>query len=196
MKFSKRIGAVAVAAAMSISATAASAQSINPWTGFYLGAHAGYGRSGDTDPAVSGFVGGIQGGYNWQFNQIVAGIEADYTFSGADASVAVSPGVTARLGVDSLWSIRARLGFLATSNAMIYGTVGYGGFELTGSVTGFGSGSRRMDGLVAGGGLEYAFTRNWLGRIEGLHYMGSGSSSLSGLDMDVTVFRAGLSYKF
>src|SRR4051794_876667 len=80
---------------------------MNSWAGFYLGAHGGYGW-GDNDflsvlisnPLLT--VGGIKSkgalygghaGYNWQFGQVVAGVELD--FSGADikgstaASVAV-----------------------------------------------------------------------------------------------------------
>lgn len=190
----RRMFAAAAVAAVALASSQASAQSLNPWTGFYLGAHAGYVSAADTDPKVKGFAGGIQGGYNWQFNQIVAGIEGDYTLSGADSSSTIS-GVTVKAGIDSLWSVRGRLGFLAANNLMIYGTAGYGGFDMSAKALGS-EVSARARGFVAGGGVEYAFTRNFLGRIEGLHYMGEGTGSFSGLEQDVTVFRAGLSYKF
>src|ERR1700755_2733835 len=62
------------------------------WTGFYLGVNAGgafgqdrigFGVTGfpafaTIDNAFSGFVGGGQIGYNWQFNSLVAGVEADF----------------------------------------------------------------------------------------------------------------------
>jgi outer membrane immunogenic protein len=72
------------------------------WTGFYVGANAGYGW-GDlstsefttapnpvgifpSPPNVSsngkGFVGGIQAGYNYQIGRFVIGLEADYSLSG------------------------------------------------------------------------------------------------------------------
>ncbi len=193
MKVLRKIGAVA-SVAVALMTSQASAQAVNPWTGLYLGVHAGYGTAADTDPSVSGFVGGIQGGYNWQFNQIVAGIEGDFTLSGADSTSTIA-GVTVKSSVDSLWSVRGRLGFLATNNLLIYGTAGYGGFAMSAEALGLDV-SARARGLVAGGGLEYAFTRNVLGRVEGLHYMGEGTGSFSGLEQDVTVFRAGLSYRF
>ncbi len=194
MSMKNRIGAVAAAAVLAFSATAASAQGASPWTGFYLGANVGYAWSNDTDPSIKGFAGGIHGGYNFRFNQLVAGIEGDYSFSNADASETVA-GITGKVEIDSIWSIRGRLGFLATQNALIYGTLGYGGAKMSASLTdGFTTvkDSANARGLVIGGGLEYAFTRNILGRIEGLHLIGKGD----GFDVDVTQVRAGLSYRF
>lgn len=194
MSMKRKIGAVVAAAALAFSATAASAQGASPWTGFYIGGNVGYAWSNDTDPSIKGFAGGIHGGYNFQFNQIVAGIEGDFSLSNADASETVA-GITGTVEIDNIWSIRGRLGFLATSNALVYGTIGYGGAKLTGTLTnGVAAlaGSENARGLVLGGGLEYAFTRNILGRIEGLHLIGRGD----GFDVDVTQIRAGLSYKF
>src|ERR1700675_2149894 len=65
------------------------------WTGFYIGAHAGYGfGQADTevtplpvgrapaaislDPDENGFFGGIQAGYNHQFSSFVLGLETDF----------------------------------------------------------------------------------------------------------------------
>lgn len=194
MGMKQKFAAISAAAALAVSATAASAQGASPWTGFYLGANVGYALSNDTDPSIRGFAGGIHGGYNFQFNQIVAGIEGDYSFSNADASETVA-GITASVEIDNIWSIRGRLGVLVSSNALLYGTLGYGGTKLSGRLTDgitTMTGSETARGLVLGGGLEYAFTRNILGRIEGLHLMGKGD----GFDVDVTQIRAGLSYRF
>ena len=76
----------------------------DPWTGFYIGGNVGAGFGGDStsvdlegfnyfaaNPAPgevtevgddSAFIGGGQIGYNYAFNNLVAGIEAD--FSGFD----------------------------------------------------------------------------------------------------------------
>src|SRR5450759_2373628 len=55
------------------------------WTGFYVGANAGYGWA-STDSGLSdmnGFVGGGQIGYNWQgASPLVLGIEADFQGTG------------------------------------------------------------------------------------------------------------------
>ncbi|WP_348535995.1 outer membrane protein [Labrys sp. LIt4] len=73
------------------------------WTGFYVGANAGYGWNNDDatldglggpewdpyysdalgkkDLSVDGFVGGAQVGYNRQIGQFVVGVEADFNYS-------------------------------------------------------------------------------------------------------------------
>ena len=105
---------IAAAAIVAVGASSASAQgfgiaSQGPWTGLYLGANAGYGWARDTDPSISGFVGGIYGGYNIQAGALVLGVEGDYTFSGMNASQTIS-GINVDVGVSSLWSVRGRLG--------------------------------------------------------------------------------------
>ncbi len=66
------------------------------WTGFYVGANVGYGwgeadhqagtnsGTGINDFDIDGAFAGGQIGYNWQFNQIVLGAEADIQWSGID----------------------------------------------------------------------------------------------------------------
>jgi outer membrane immunogenic protein len=135
------------------------------WAGFYIGGHLGYGEA-DFDTRVDldyfddinairndsysffnslsadGLVGGIQGGYNWQINQLVLGIEADISFTDwSDSSSSFDSSDVRRLGgpgglspdeyafgstsadVDFLASVRGRLGF-AMNNFLIYGTGG------------------------------------------------------------------------
>lgn len=115
------------------------------WTGFYVGAHAGYAwHSGDfqmngpfaaqlgypaksaTSPA--GFIGGFQAGYNYQINQIVVGAEADVGFtSGTDRGVYYganggSLNVTSKGSM--LSTVRLRTGY-AIDRALIYVTGGF-----------------------------------------------------------------------
>ena len=54
------------------------------WQGAYLGVHVGggWGSMGSLD--TSGFVGGVQGGYNLQYDRVVLGGELD--FSGSNMS--------------------------------------------------------------------------------------------------------------
>ena len=199
----KILKSIAAAAVVAVGASSASAQgfgiaSQGPWTGLYLGANAGYGWARDTDPSISGFVGGIYGGYNIQAGSFVLGVEGDYTFSGMNASQTIS-GINVDVGVSSLWSVRGRLGVAVTPNVVVFGTAGYGGFTVDAHVGVLGltaTATGRASGLVAGGGVEMAITRNLLGRVEGLYYMGDGSGTLSGTSQDVTVIRAGLAYKF
>ena len=51
--------------------------------------------------------------------------------------------------------------------------------------------------------MEYAFTNNWLARVEGLYYFFNGSRTFVGADdsafleiKDAAVVRVGLNYKF
>ena len=79
------------------------------WTGFYVGAHVGYGWGQEGDnlstyalPSdsfnVNGMLGGVHAGYNWQTNQLVLGIEADFDGSGVQGTgslLPASPGTVA-----------------------------------------------------------------------------------------------------
>jgi outer membrane immunogenic protein len=134
------------------------------WQGFYVGGHIGYGEADfDTRQDLSysdnfdaaeneffsfsnslspnGLVGGVQGGYNWQINRLVLGVEADISFTdwgqstatfdsedvldlgftGLDANEYAFGSTSA--DVDFLASVRGRLGF-AMNNFLLYGTGG------------------------------------------------------------------------
>jgi outer membrane immunogenic protein len=133
------------------------------WTGFYVGGNVGYGwrdssysfsadngagqgllntgLSGITPQSgsfrTSGFIGGGQLGYNWQFDRTwVTGIEADIAFS--DVRGNGSPAATTNLGIGGIqpanipgsrnldWfgTLRARLGVLQTDRLLIFATGG------------------------------------------------------------------------
>src|SRR4051794_36778353 len=67
-------------------------QNVFDWTGFYVGAHAGFSRGfsrtvlSDPLPAATGntfdgMVGGVQAGYNYKLTSgLLLGIEADFSF--------------------------------------------------------------------------------------------------------------------
>jgi outer membrane immunogenic protein len=151
------------------------------WTGFYLGAQGGGVAGGDFDfrgpgaapitgrASVGGFVAGGQVGYNWQWGNVVFGIEGDvfYNDYGNRLSLTV-PG----FGTGSV-SARAdgfganatgRLGY-AFGNTMVYAK---GGWAYLDSVRfnagGFGLGTFNrttdMDGWTVGGGIEHALGGN------------------------------------
>jgi len=60
------------------------------WTGFYVGAHAGYGwgdahtSEGAGKAKLQGPLAGLQAGYNWQLSSLVVGAEVDGSFSGLE----------------------------------------------------------------------------------------------------------------
>jgi outer membrane immunogenic protein len=114
------------------------------WSGFYIGAHAGYGWGRDpfTDPIdtglvltdinSNGFVGGFQAGGNWQWGAWVGGLEIDLSGTGIKGSTTgtvVFPGGDIRTQsrtdkFDLLGSARTRIGFLPWPNLLVYGTGG------------------------------------------------------------------------
>jgi outer membrane immunogenic protein len=156
------------------------------WSGFYIGAHVGYGEADvngvhDDAGAVplewglepNGIIGGVDAGFNWQFSSIVLGIEGDFSFADWDDDVSNIIDESASAELDWLATVRARLGF-ALDNFLIYGTVGaaWTDAEITVSDAPGDSGSVDFDdvALVAGGGLEWAWSERWSWKLEGLWF--------------------------
>ncbi len=163
------------------------------WTGFYVGAHVGYGdpsfdgvfdtgesddeeRSFADDINADGILGGLQAGYNYQIDNIVLGIEADISFTDfsgdtEDDEPDEEDGIKA--DVDFLASLRARAGF-AVDNVLLYATggVAYADGEFEFKDEGDDAGSVDIDdfGYVVGGGIEWAATEQTSLRLEGLYY--------------------------
>jgi outer membrane immunogenic protein len=224
------------------------------WTGCYIGGNVGghWGKdnlSSTTDPVgwgvagaafidgrlspgsynPDGFIGGIQGGCNLQYNSFVFGAEADADWLGGTTSrtvinnVPVAPPVIGDFMANStnatfLSTVRARLG-VAADRALFFVTGGaaFGTVKTTDSFSSFGgtvlattSNSTTRTGWTVGGGLEYAFTGNWIGKIEYL-YVNLGtfdavipSCVTCAVGSDITVHhqyrdnivRVGLNYKF
>jgi outer membrane immunogenic protein len=141
----------------------------------------------------SGFIGGAEIGYNYQFNNWVAGIEADIQ---GIAGQAVNGSLTTASGsltstltgsMDTRWlgTLRGRLGFVPTPTVLVYGTGGPAYSEVAATtslsqsdtVTGFsGSGTggagfaQLVTGWTAGAGVAWMFAQNWSAKVEYLHY--------------------------
>src|SRR5580700_3342408 len=168
------------------------------WTGIYIGGQIGYAwgtgsnNFNEFDPFTgtafatsaggtpNGVIGGAHVGYQYQFNQLVLGLEGtvDGTSlrNNAVASLPFFGGrfnVNASTNADVQGSIRGRLG-VAWDRALIYATggVAFGGFNTnvrfngTDFATGapfFASGSisSTRTGWTVGGGIDYAITNNW-----------------------------------
>lgn len=185
--------APAAAADLSYPAPAAYAPApVFTWTGFYIGANAGYGwGEADRSPDVDGFIGGLQAGYNWQgAGPLVLGIEADLQYADVSSSV---------FTLDYFGTVRARLGY-AFDQFLVYGTGGFaygrGTFETFGL-----SNSQNQFGWTVGAGAEYAIDNNWSVKGEYL-YVDLGEETYSTLfgprDVGTTanVLRAGVNYRF
>ncbi|AMJ60820.1 outer membrane protein [Bosea sp. PAMC 26642] len=192
------------------------------WTGFYVGANAGYawgqidstnlGVIGGGAPGVfgfddpDGFIGGGQVGYNYQIGQWVIGAEAD--FQGSDLkAVATNPalGLRASNEINYFGTVRARVGY-AFDRFLPYVTGGfaYGNVKNKLTAPGFAfSDDNTQYGWTVGGGLEYAFTNNLSAKVEYLYvnldkesYRIPGATLNTDVETKFSVVRAGLNYKF
>jgi outer membrane immunogenic protein len=114
----------------------------------------------------SGFVGGVQIGYNWQFDQFVASVEVD--FQGGRLKGGVSGGAApytfnAETKVDWFGTVRARIGYSPVERLMVYATGGlaYGHVKSYMSYAGYESSvSKTKTGYTVGGDAKYAFDSN------------------------------------
>ena len=99
--------------------------------------------------------------------------------------------------VDQLLTARARAGF-AMDRALLYVTGGYAGAEDKVSMPGFFSSTDWRSGGAFGGGIEYAFTNNISAKAEYIYAPFQSKSYVPGAksDLDLSLVRAGLNYKF
>lgn len=155
----------------------------------------GYGYDSTTSlggSKLNGGFGGGQIGYNYQFNQIVVGVEADGEGSGIGASSSVSPyydpyySIVTRNRIGVFGSVRGRIG-VAFDRFLVYATGGYAyadihtsqGVSYDGAYYGTSAHTSGLkSGYAVGGGVEYAFSNNWTVKGE-YQYLDFGSRSLT-----------------
>ncbi len=198
---------------------------------------AAVGAAGTGSLSGSGFTGGVQAGYNWQTGNAVLGLETDFDafhFRGSQSVSAnypvfahVFPTDTFTVGtsVETNWlyTARARIGWLVNPNILAYAT---GGLAVTrlevansfsddhhpSPASGAGSNSATKPGWALGGGLEWAFDKNWSVKVEYL-YVDFGSVTVTSkifsaqppgysqaistsADLTASIARVGVNYKF
>lgn len=196
------------------------------WTGFYVGADLG-GAFGYAKDSVwyngvnygskafnsNGVVGGIHAGYNYQMGAVVLGGEADLWYNGISSNASFAGnGAVAVLKNELGWqgSIRARAGY-AIDRALLFVTAGVAiaapqtSLSASSNLGGLAvSASDTRAGFTVGGGAEYAFTNNWIGKIE-YRYADFGTKTIAGANSvngavknsaQVNTVTAGVSYKF
>lgn len=199
--------ALAVVAATVLSAGAASAAdlaarpytkapppvaAVYNWTGFYIGAHAGY-TWGDTrfDFATAGhynnvpgdsfgfgtdgFMGGGHAGYNWQTGNFVFGLEGSISYTDLNGN-AISPyfPATDTFHTKQEWiaTVTPRLGF-ASGAWLFYVKGGVAFTELRTRIQDTFDYNERSDtkaGWTVGGGVEWMVSPNWIVGVEGNYY--------------------------
>jgi outer membrane immunogenic protein len=180
------------------------------WTGFYIGVHGGAAWQStsnwaflDTNPfpfdpvtvnrsqSALGAVGGIQGGYNWQFTPAwVLGVEGDFSWASLSDDRTIGPltfrgvpqqaatGISMSANTEWLSSARAKLGFVGWWNTMFFVTGGAAWANIEYNArnqinNGFSSQfatTTTKSGWIVGGGAEWMATTNILLRAEYLYY--------------------------
>jgi outer membrane immunogenic protein len=207
------------------------------WNGFYVGGHIGGGwQSGDSTllgaPAPlffplgttiggdgSGFLGGLQVGYNYQVNpNWLIGIEGDISWTNTNFSVTspstLIPGssVTTTVNVDYYATLTGRLGYVA-NNWLFYMKGGAAWMDVTYGGSAIGPAaiinplSDTRLGWTIGAGVENGFAPNWSWKLE-YNYLDFSSETYSftttpafgvttnSVDTQVHLFKAGINYRF
>jgi outer membrane immunogenic protein len=164
------------------------------WTGPYLGLNGGYewGKITNAGNKPSGFEGGLQAGYNWQFGQFVFGAETDIQVTGGDDTFAPYKFSNPWFG-----TLRGRAGY-ALNNILFYGTFGLAYGEIKGEL-GTLDESQTHVGWAGGLGMEVGFTPNWSARVEYLYMdLGTRPYAITGANngLDANILRFGVNYRF
>jgi len=166
------------------------------WTGFYVGIEGGadflsVNVPGVTNNPTAGLIGGVVG-YNYEFpNRFVLGLEGDAggVLGAKTTRAGLPPFVT---DASYFADIRGRVGYAIADRALLYvaGGVAFGDTKL-------GTVSQGRVGYTVGAGLDYAFTNNFIGRVE-YRYTDLGRQNLAGANLSQTsnAVLVGLLYKF
>jgi outer membrane immunogenic protein len=204
----KRLGLLGSAALLQIAVTTGAGAADMPvkvpptvvpfatWTGFYVGADVGGGFSQkkflnnfptpdlalDAAPNPSGWVGGLQAGYNYQINSLLLGVEGGFTWIGARStfhcftfgaqSCTADPEwlatITPRIGAifgPALFYVKGGAAWIRDTYTDISSVAAHAGgvFSAPGDLF---TAHNIRPGWTAGGGIEYLFMPNWSVRVE------------------------------
>jgi outer membrane immunogenic protein len=164
------------------------------WAGFYLGGNLGYawGSVANSPTKPSGFVGGVQAGYNFNNGPFVFGLEGDIQVTGADDTFAPWKFSNPWFG-----TIRGRAGY-AFSNVLFFGTGGIAFGELRATTFGL-TESHTNAGWTLGAGAEMALDLNWRAKIEYLYVdLANNNFVVTGAPNGYRfgLIRAGVNYRF
>lgn len=244
--------AFVLASTMVVSAPA-EAQNVN-WSGFYVGANAGHGWADlagtdgflqtdgtvfgitpgavqqypaeDSTSSFGGWLGGVQAGYQLQWGQWVAGLEADFQWTdigekGQSLGSDQGPTYNTSAKIDTFGTVRLRGGW-AMGNVLFYATGGLAYGQGKGAVSVkpgaptmpvpggpyAGSDIQVTVGWTVGGGVEFALTEAISLKVEYLHVdlgdatyrfdlAGSGGSFIEQKQaLDMDLVRVGLNVRF
>jgi outer membrane immunogenic protein len=176
------------------------------WSGFYVGAHAGDGWGTTESTAIlsaallaapggfnlpvssqtfNGFLGGFQGGYNWQAGVLVLGVEGDFSFAGLRGNAPCLIILSCQVRHDWVADITGRVGVVAFDRALVYIKGGAAwadsNYNINTSIAGAsisGSASTTRLGGLLGFGVEYPFLPRWTAKLE-YNFISFGNQTLN-----------------
>jgi outer membrane immunogenic protein len=164
------------------------------WARPYLGVNLGYawGSVANNPAKPSGFVGGVQAGYNWQSGSFVFGLEGDIQATAAEETFAPWKFSNPWFG-----TVRGRAGY-AFNNVLFFGTGGLAFGELRATTFGL-TESHTNAGWTLGAGAEMGIDRNWSAKIEYLYVdLANSNFVITGASNGYRfgLIRAGVNYRF
>ena len=166
------------------------------WARPYLGVNLGYawGSVANNPTKPSGFVGGVQVGYNWQSGAFVFGLEGDIQATGAEETFAPWKFSNPWFG-----TVRGRAGY-ALNNILFFGTGGLAFGELRATTFGV-SEAHTNAGWTLGAGAEVGlgFAPNWSAKVEYLYVdLANSNFVITGASNGYRfgLIRAGVNYRF
>lgn len=199
--------------ALALLSSSAFAADDSSWTGWYLGANVGRGNVDSTseptlggtwlqptydgnraelvriwsiDQDGNGFQGGVQGGYNHQFDRVVVGFELDYGTTNVNALDRVGPvqmttapaqlQATHAFDTGASYSLRPRIGFTVNDNkTLLYATAGVSYLKVKSQTdlfipisnySKYGEAEKTVNGFTWGVGVEHRFNPRWSAKFE------------------------------
>jgi outer membrane immunogenic protein len=200
------------------------------WSGLYVGGHIGYGW-GNTDITdhtlfgnilgiptqkfdTNGFLGGLQGGWNYQFGRFVLGSEVDFSWSDIKgdqtSGLFVGDSITRSSKAKWIGTATTRLGY-AWDRVLVYSKLGaaWAHFDYSDNLASgiySSTASETRSGWTVGTGIEWAFLDNWSAKVE-YDYIDFGRRTVDfapvgpipvNLDIDqrISQVKVGLNYRF
>ena len=192
------------------------------WRGLYLGGNIGGAWTTSSlsdnftttsfDRDHTGFIGGVQVGYNYQIGGLVLGVEWDFDWTSIDAAGNFSvPGVIGPLhaSADVEWisTLAGRVG-LALDRTLVFIKVGGGWVRNEASLTQLATGtsvsaSNTSGAWLVGAGFEYALGPHWTAKFE-YDFLGLSDRTLPGfagtrtleIERDIQQVKVGINFKF
>jgi len=154
------------------------------WGGFYAGAQLGWGNvySDGAGLGGNGAIGGVFGGYRYDFGRAVVGAEIDYSAANIDLAAGDN-------SLDSVARLKLQAGY-DLGRALVYVTAGGARAETT-----LGGDSVSDSGWFAGLGMDYNLSDTWSVGGEVLTHRFDDFDN-SGIDVKATTVQARVAYRF